>query len=105
MSNVPMAGSNCSSMINIVNPEKNKGEISIHQVMTPVCVGCRRKISGKDGMFLYLPDPYFAVIHKECAPFYHFLGVWPHSQSFYHYAGKSLRPQVLPGKTPSPGTT
>ena len=98
MSNVSMTmiGSNFDT-----NPqEKIKGQLN--PVMTPVCISCRRKISGKDRMFLYVPEPYYGVIHKECAPFNHYLGVWPHSQSFFYYAGKSLRPQ--PGKTPSPGT-
>ena len=74
--------------------------IPILPAMTPVCVGCQRRISSKDGLFLYLPDPYFALIHKECAPFFTFSGVWPHRQTYHYYISKNNRPQ--PGKTPSP---
>ena len=88
--------------VNFSSDSQEKTKATLVPVMSPVCVSCRRKISGKDGMFFYLPEPYYGVIHKECAPFYHYLGVWPHSQSYFYYAGKTLRPQ--PGKSPSPGT-
>lgn len=51
-------------------------------------------------MFFYLPDPYYAIIHKECAPFYGFAGMWPHSQPANYYTGRSQR--AVPGKSPTP---
>jgi len=84
--------------------EKKPGQTPyLTQVMTPVCIHCRRKICGKDGMFFSVGDPYYGVIHKECAPFCQYLGVWPHSQCYHFYLTKSNRP--IPGKTPSPGTS
>jgi hypothetical protein len=51
-------------------------------------------------MFFYLGDPYYALLHKECAPFFSFTGMWPHAQPANYYTGRSQR--VVPGKTPSP---
>jgi len=98
MSNLSMGLVQCE------RSEKPQGGLAstVLAVMSPLCVNCRRKISGKDGMFFYLPDPYFGLIHKECAPFFSYSGLWPHSCHFHFYATKSQRPN--PGKTPSPGT-
>lgn len=97
MSNLPIQNQSISS-------EKTPPDLSpkVTHVMTPVCIHCHRKISGKDGLFYCVGDPYYGVIHKECAPFYQYLGLWPHSQHYLYYLTKSLRPH--PGKTPSPGT-
>lgn len=57
--------------------------------MSSVCVQCGRKISPADGMFYYLGSPYYAAIHKECAPFWGYNGMWPHSQPAVYYMNRA----------------
>jgi hypothetical protein len=88
----------------ILNPFTEKQTARVTPVMSVLCIHCRRKISGRDGMFYFLGDPYFALIHKECAPYFNYNGLWPHSQPIGFYVNKSKKPDETPGHIPSPGT-
>lgn len=79
-----------------------KSQVQCLPVMSNVCVQCARRIAASDGLYYYLGDPYFAVLHKECAPYFPFNGLWPHLMPMNYYVTKSDRPNV--GKDASPGS-
>jgi hypothetical protein len=47
-------------------------------VMTPICLYCGVTIKEDDGLFYAFDMPYCGVIHRNCAPFFNFMGEWPH---------------------------
>jgi hypothetical protein len=56
--------------------------------LTPMeskCVQCKKSILPEDGVFMVLASPYHACLHRWCAPFFSFDGVWPHSMPFVFY--------------------
>lgn len=37
------------------------------EIMTPICICCKREIKPEDGLFYALGHPYFGLIHYSCA--------------------------------------
>jgi hypothetical protein len=61
-------------------------------VMTSSCVKCRQPITVADGAFFVAGDPYFAAMHRRCAPFFVYDKEWPHPYPFGYYM-KTQPPQ------------
>lgn len=58
-------------------------------VMNVVCVKCRLPITVADGAFFVAGEPYFAAMHRKCAPFYTYNGEWPHVYPYGFYMSKT----------------
>jgi len=99
MSNAPIVSFQPGNVVT-VGSENTKAQLQF--VMTPICIHCRNKIVSQDGMFYYVGYPYYGLIHKECAPYYAYVGMWPHSQNYQFYVMRSKG--AVPGESPSPGT-
>ena len=57
--------------------------------LTPMeskCVQCKKPIMLEEGIFLVLGAPYHACLHRWCAPFFSFNGVWPHAMPLVFYS-------------------
>lgn len=46
--------------------------------MTTLCVQCKKPVLPDDGVFMAVGHPYYAVLHKWCAPHFTYNGEWPH---------------------------
>lgn len=60
----------------------NKGNVVGRgfMVMNTVCIFCGKQILPTDGKALALDEPYYAMLHEQCAPHYSFPKKWPHNQ-------------------------
>lgn len=56
--------------------------------MDMVCVKCRAPVTPDNGLFYCLGSPYHAVLHRWCAPYFHYGGDWPHEQPYEYYLSK-----------------
>lgn len=63
----------------------------VHQVMSPLCMRCKRQIEAADGLFIYTGSPYYGVLHRDCAPFFAWNSLWPHEQPYVYYLARRSR--------------
>lgn len=70
------------------NPYDGNISATVIPIMTPICIHCQRVISPDAGLFYAIPAPYYAVIHKECAPFFQYRNQWPHREPWEFYSKK-----------------
>ena len=56
-------------------------------VMTSTCVKCKQPITAADGAFFVADKPYYAAMHRRCAPFFIYDGEWPHPYPNAYYLG------------------
>lgn len=76
----------------IYGPVSENPSASIYPAMSPNCMRCKRQITRDDGLFYYVSQPYYGVLHKECAPFFCWNDMWPHEQPYVYYLSKHTRP-------------
>lgn len=72
-------------------PVSEKSSASVFQAMSPLCMLCKKQITPEDGLFFYVAQPYYGVLHKECAPFFSWNDLWPHEQPYVYYLSKHSR--------------
>lgn len=69
--------------------ENMKPDFIMFPIMETKCVHCHKDITIKDALCYALGPPFYGLIHKDCAPFYHYhLRQWPHSQNYDYYMMK-----------------
>lgn len=53
--------------------------------MDVTCMHCKKAIVTGDGLFMAVGEPYHGCLHRTCAPYFSFDGIWPHPQprAFY----------------------
>ena len=69
-------------------PETKPQQAGFFPIMSPVCLHCGKEIKTADGMFYALMRPYYASIHRWCAPFYSYPNTWPHTFPYTYYNNK-----------------
>jgi hypothetical protein len=68
-----------SAKYNQINNDHG-GILSVYLVaMNSQCVHCKKTITPEEGAFFCLGEPYYGVVHRKCAPFFQFNGLWPHA--------------------------
>lgn len=61
------------------------------------CLVCRAPILGEEWV-LALPAPYHCLVHKDCAPFFNYNGMWPHpypAQAYIKAARRRSTPPLI----------
>jgi hypothetical protein len=86
----------------IYDPETGRTIGEIIEIATVRCPVCRAPVTELDGQFWALGFPYFASLHKDCAPHFRYDEQWPHEQPMAFYTGRRPRRNSLntPPATP-----
>ena len=76
-------------VLTLHEPVRNQVIANLVPIMETRCVHCSREIQLSDGIFYVMGSPYHACIHRNCAPFFQYRNVWPHTEAWDYYDKRS----------------